>query len=129
VAGGVRKQSEGYFYEPTIVCDVQQDSEFVQQEVFGPAISIQRVASDEEALQLANDTAYGLAASVWSSNIGRAMSISKHLQFGTVWINQHTRLTPEMPHGGYKQSGYGKDMSLYAVEDYTHIKHVMLRLS
>jgi 1-pyrroline dehydrogenase len=129
VAGGVRKQSDGYFYEPTIVCDVQQDSEFVQQEVFGPAISIQRVASDEEALQLANDTPYGLAASVWSSNIGRAMSISNHLQFGTVWINQHTRLTPEMPHGGYKQSGYGKDMSLYAVEDYTHIKHVMVRLS
>ena len=128
VAGGTRPQSDGYFYQPTIVCDLQQNSEFVQQEVFGPAISVQRAANDEEALQLANDTPYGLAASVWSSNVGRAMRMSKHLQFGTVWVNQHTRLTPEMPHGGYKQSGYGKDMSLYAVEDYTNIKHVMVRL-
>jgi 1-pyrroline dehydrogenase len=129
IAGGERGQGSGYFYQPTLIADVQQNFEVIQQEVFGPAITIQRVGSDEEAVKLANDVPYGLAASVWSTNVGRAMKITKYLQFGTVWVNQHTRLTPEMPHGGYKQSGYGKDMSIYAVEDYTNIKHVMVRLS
>lgn len=120
--------SSGYFFTPQVIGNIAQDAEIIQKEVFGPVLTIQQVKNDEEALHIANDVPFGLAASVWSSNIHRAMRISKYLKFGTVWVNQHTRLTPEMPHGGYKQSGYGKDMSIYALEDYTHIKHVMVRL-
>lgn len=128
VAGGMTPATNGYFFNPTVIGNVSQDAEIIQTEVFGPAITIQRVKDDEEALRFANDVPFGLASSVWSTNIHRAMRMSKALEFGTVWVNQHTRLTPEMPHGGYKQSGYGKDMSVYALEEYTHIKHVMIRL-
>jgi len=126
--GGSQPEQSGYFYQPTVFGRVSQDSEIVQKEVFGPAITVQTYQTMDEAIQMANDTPYGLAASVWGTDIGRAMQVSAELQFGTVWINQHTRLTPEMPHGGYKQSGYGKDMSIYSVEEYTNIKHVMVQL-
>ncbi len=126
--GGTPTGEAGYFFNPTVLHDVQQDAEIIQQEVFGPAVTVQRARSDEEALRMANDVPFGLASSVWSRDIGRALKAANALQFGTVWINQHTRFTPEMPHGGYKQSGYGKDMSIYSIEEYTNIKHMMIRL-
>ena len=126
VGGGV-PDGEGAFYPPTLITNVQQKDEIVQQEVFGPVLTLQTFETEAEALRLANDVAQGLTASVWTLDLGRAIRVSNSLRFGTVWINDHTRLTPEMPHGGQKLSGHGKDMSMYALEEYTQIKHVMIR--
>ena len=125
--GGSRRDDTGFFYEPSVVIGVEQDSEIVQREVFGPVITVQSVPDEEMAISWANDVDYGLAASVWTNDVGRAMRMAKNLQFGAVWINDHIPVISEMPHGGFKQSGYGKDMSMYAVEHYTELKHVMIK--
>ena len=130
VTGGGATGQRGFFVKPTIVADVTQDSEIVQKEVFGPVVSVQRFSSDDDAIAMANDVRYGLAASVFSQNVGRAMNAARKLEFGTVWVNEHLfPLASEMPHGGFKESGYGKDMSLYSMEEYTRIKHVAVKLS
>jgi betaine-aldehyde dehydrogenase/aminobutyraldehyde dehydrogenase len=130
VTGGGVLGDRGFFVKPTIVTDVAQDAEIVQNEVFGPVVTVQRFASDEEAIEMANGVRYGLAASVFSENVGRAMKVAANLDFGTVWINEHLfPLTSEMPHGGFKESGYGKDMSIYSMEEYTRIKHVVVKLA
>ena len=127
LVGGREPDRKGYFYLPTLITDVQQEDEIVQCEVFGPVLTVQTFESEMEALRLANGVPHGLAGSVWTQDLARAIRVSNQLQFGTVWINDHTRLTPEMPHGGQKMSGHGKDMSMYALEEYTQIKHVMIR--
>jgi 1-pyrroline dehydrogenase len=130
VTGGGTIGDRGFFVRPTIVADVSQDAEIVQREVFGPVVTVQRFSSDDEAIAMANGVRYGLAASVFSSSLGRAMSAARKLDFGTVWINEHLfPLASEMPHGGFKESGYGKDMSLYSMEEYTRIKHVAVKLT
>jgi len=130
VAGGGTVGERGFFVSPTIVTDVAQDAEIVQNEVFGPVVTVQPFSSDEDAIAMANGVRYGLAASVFSEHVGRAMKVAAKLDFGTVWINEHLfPLTPEMPHGGFKESGYGKDMSVYSMEEYTRIKHVVVKLA
>ena len=125
-AGGSRQGDRGYFVEPTVVANMQQQDEMIQNEIFGPVITVQKFADEAEALRFANGVKYGLSSSVWTKDVGRVMRMTKALDFGCVWVNTHIPMVSEMPHGGFKHSGYGKDLSMYGFEDYTRIKHVMI---
>jgi len=129
LAGGTKVDRAGYFWNPTVISDLKQDDEMIQNEIFGPVITVQKFKDEAQAISYANGVAYGLASSVWTSNHGRAMRLAKAFDFGCVWINTHIPIVAEMPHGGFKHSGYGKDLSNYGFEDYTRIKHVMTNLN
>jgi len=127
ITGGARIGERGYFVEPAVVAGLRQDDEMIQDEIFGPVITVQPFADVKQALSWANSVQYGLAASVWTRNHGLAMEMSRALDFGAVWVNTHLPFVSEMPHGGFKHSGYGKDLSMYGFDDYTRVKHVMHR--